>query len=347
MSSPSQLETVRQIKQGAEKHLARRANTVAVGVGYKVSQGAATDELAVIVSVRRKLPQAELTEADLVPKTLDGARTDVIEVGDIVAFQDPKARLRPAQPGVSVGQFQITAGTFGCLVRKNGQIYILSNNHVLANTNQAQVGDPIWQPGRADGGTSADQIAALAEFVPLAFDGAPAPAPAPAPTPPPAGNGCSPLAAALALFSSRAAAKTPAAPAAVNTAGANLVDCALARPTTPDLVKPDILNIGVPAGVGTATLGTAVQKSGRTTGYTTGMIQQIDVRVSVSYGSSTATFTNQLLAGAMSQGGDSGSALLDMQKRVVGLLFAGSPATTILTPIQAVINALGIEIVTA
>lgn len=330
MSSASSLETVRQIKRSAEKHLAGRANTVAVGVGYKISGGVVTNELAVIVSVRRKVPAAELTEAELVPKTLDGARTDVIETGDIVAFQDPKARMRPARPGVSIGHFQITAGTLGCLVRKGGETYILSNNHVLANSNNAQLGDPIWQPGRADNGTSADQIGALAEFVPLAFDGETPPAPP--------GNGCSPLAALLGLAAPK--------PQAVNVPGDNKVDCALARPTTPDLVSPDILGIGVPAGVGTATLGTAVQKSGRTTGYTTGTISQIDVRVSVNYGGPTATFTGQLMAGAMSQGGDSGSAVLDMQKRVVGLLYAGSATTTILNPIQAVISALGIEIVT-
>jgi hypothetical protein len=131
-----------------------------------------------------------------------------------------------------------------------------------------------------------------------------------------------------------------------NAPGDNKVDCALARPASPDLVSADILNIGLPTGAGAATLGTAVQKSGRTTGYTTGTIQQIDVTVNVNYGGPVATFTGQLMAGAMSQGGDSGSAVLDLSKRVVGLLFAGSTTTTILNPIQFVLDALGIEIVT-
>lgn len=327
MASMNDLETVRQVKRASEAGLAGRANTVAVGVGYKVSNGVQTDELSVIVSVRRKLPRAQLTEAELVPAAVDGVRTDVIETGEIVAFQDPKARMRPARPGVSIGHFQITAGTFGCLVSKNGERLILSNNHVLANSNNAQVGDPVWQPGRADGGTSADQIGALAEFVPIAFNGQ---------TPP--GNGCSPLSSLLSLFTPK--------PKVQNEPGNNKVDCALARPTTPDLVLADILNIGVPAGVGAATLGTAVQKSGRTTGYTTGAIQQIDVTVTVNYGGPLAVFTGQLMAGAMSQGGDSGSAVLDMQKRVIGLLFAGSATTTILNPIQYVIDALGIQVVT-
>ena len=90
-----------------------------------------------------------------------------------------------------------------------------------------------------------------------------------------------------------------------------------------------------------------LQKMGRTTGYTTGQITQIDVTVSVDYGGKVGTFKNQLLAGAMSAGGDSGSAMLDMQKRVVGLLYAGSDTTTILNPIQFVLDALQVQLVTA
>ena len=133
----------------------------------------------------------------------------------------------------------------------------------------------------------------------------------------------------------------------VNEPGKNTVDCAIAKPLSADLVNPDILNIGIPTGVGSATLGTPVQKSGRTTGLTTDQITQIDVTVSVNYGGQLAIFRNQLMAGAMSQGGDSGSAVLDMNKQVVGLLFAGSNTTTIMNPIQFVLDALQVQLVTA
>jgi len=53
------------------------------------------------------------------------------------------------------------------------------------------------------------------------------------------------------------------------------------------------------------------------------------------------------MSGAMSAGGDSGSAMLDMQKRVVGLLYAGSDSTTIMNPIQFVLDALQVQLVTA
>jgi hypothetical protein len=328
------ISTVQAMKRQHEARLISMGNVVAVGVGLKVAGDVQTNEPSIVVSVVKKLPTAQLTEAAMVPKTVNGIKTDVIETGVIKAFQDPKQRMRPARPGVSIGHYQITAGTLGCLVQRGGQVFILSNNHVLANSNAAQLGDPIYQPGPYDGGTSADQIGVLEQFIPIGFPGV---------TPPPPPPGCSPLASILKLFSSPSAAPTPQ----INEPGNNTVDCALARPTTPDLVNPDILNIGVPIGVGTATLGTALQKSGRTTGYTTGQITQIDVTVSVDYGGKVAIYRNQLMAGAMSQGGDSGSAVLDMQKRVVGLLFAGSDTTTIMNPFQLVLDALQVQLVTA
>ena len=71
-----------------------------------------------------------------------------------------RRRLRPAQGGFSVGHYQITAGTLGtCCYDLSpfpgipSRYYILSNNHVLANANNARVGDPILQPGPYDGGS--------------------------------------------------------------------------------------------------------------------------------------------------------------------------------------------------
>ena len=129
----------------------------------------------------------------------------------------------------------------------------------------------------------------------------------------------------------------------INEPGNNTVDCAIARPLSADLVDPDILNIGIPTGVGTVTLGIPVQKSGRTTD----QITQLDVTVSVVYGTQIAVFRNQLVADAMSQGGDSGSVVLDMDRQVVGLLFAGSTSTTIMNPIQLVLDILQVQVVTA
>jgi hypothetical protein len=332
------LLAVREVKRLYEAQLMSMTNVVATGIGYKIAGETLTDEVSIVVSVIKKLPLAQLTAASAVPKAVDGMKTDVIETGPIVAFQNPKQRLRPAPGGCSIGHHLITAGTLGCLVKRGDQVYILSNNHVLANSNAAQNGDPIWQPGKYDGGTSADLIATLEQFIPIGFPGEPPPPPPPKP------GGCSPFAAIMKYAPPQP--ETPPQPQ-INEPGNNTVDCALARPLSPDLVSPDILNIGVPIGVGSATLGTALQKMGRTTGYTTGQVTQLDVTVSVDYGGKIATFRNQLMAGAMSQGGDSGSAVLDMNKRVVGLLFAGSNTTTIMNPIQLVLDGLQVQLVTA
>jgi hypothetical protein len=46
----------------------------------------------------------------------------------------------------------------------------------------------------------------------------------------------------------------------------------------------------------------------------------------------------------MSQGGDSGSAVLDDERRLVGLLFAGSETTTVVNRIEHVFSALGVTL---
>ena len=77
-------------------------------------------------------------------------------------------------PGISIGHYSITAGTFGAVVRDaatNARL-ILSNNHVLANSNSGSKGDTILQPGRYDGGKDPqDRIAELERFVTINWKG--------------------------------------------------------------------------------------------------------------------------------------------------------------------------------
>jgi hypothetical protein len=327
------LEQAIEVKRQNLDYLLSRRNVVACGIGFKETEGRITDEPCVVVSVTKKMPEAQLSPADIVPKKLGEVRTDVLETGVIRALQSPTDRWRPAPGGVSIGHINITAGTLGCLVIKDGQLFILSNNHVLANTNAAEKGDPIIQPGVYDGGTLDDQIATLEDFIPINFGEEP-------PTCPIA-TGMESFLNWLAklLGSSHRMMAFQEVPAR------NLVDTAIARPLSDDLVENRILEIGVPKGSREATLGTPVKKSGRTTALTTGEIIQIDVTAQISYGEGkTATFEDQLMAGAMSKGGDSGSAVLDEEDFVVGLLFAGSDTTTIINPIQFVLEALNVEI---
>ncbi|MGD1996591.1 MAG: hypothetical protein PVH62_07440 [Anaerolineae bacterium] len=331
-------EAIARIGGAKQRHvfdLLSRRNVVACGIGYKVRQGVQTDELSLVVSVTHKVHSSALAPEDLIPEELDGIPTDVVETGALRALQGTTDRWRPVvPPGVSVGHYRITAGTFGCLVRRGGEVFVLSNNHVLADTNGGEVGDPILQPAPADGGTMEDQIATLADFVPLDF-GTSEPE-------------C-PLADLLVRALNRAAillGSSHRLRAVRQTAGINRVDAALARPLSPELVSSEILHIGTPIGVGTAGLGTWVQKTGRTTDHTTGTITQIDATVRIDYYGPTALFDGQLVASPMSSGGDSGSAVLDERPQVVGLLFAGSDQATIINPIEDVLSALDVEIVT-
>lgn len=82
-------------------------------------------------------------------------------------------RDRPLVPGSSVAHVDVTAGTLGAFVRDaDGRVLILSNNHVLADTDRAAVGDPVLSPGPADGGRpETDRVATLTSFERLSAEG--------------------------------------------------------------------------------------------------------------------------------------------------------------------------------
>jgi len=327
-------EKIRAVK---EKHAAKimaKENVVGVGVGYKETKGVKTDRMALVVMVKKKVSIQELKKGDVIPGEIEGVVTDVIEVGEIVALQARTDRWRPAPGGVSIGHYKITAGTLGVLVRdvQTDEILILSNNHVMANSNDATSGDPILQPGPYDGGTTAgDTIANLERFVPIQFESEQPPVPCPV----------SKVAAGITnFFAWLVGSKHRLLPVVIQQV--NQVDGALARPTTSDVVKKEILEIGMVTEDTEPALGMEVKKSGRTTGLTTGTIQLLDASVSVGYGGGkTALFTNQILTTNMSQGGDSGSLLVSGEgNKAVGLLFAGSDQVTIHNPIAYVKDAL-------
>jgi hypothetical protein len=364
-----------------ESDLLAKPNVVGVGVGFKEEKGETQGDVALVVLVEQKKPLAALAPHEVIPPEVDGMRTDVYEVGQLRALQTPRERFRPLIPGgVSMGHYKVTAGTFGALVkdRTTGEVLVLSNNHVLAYNNEAQIGDSILQPSAMDGGTAPhDVVAKLERFVRLRFLDEP-------PDAPPTGSGapdqpCDVVttiaavanAIAAALGSSRRLTIAPAAAyeaareltgggivdspqlllralAVSPNAPTNQADCAVARPVDPAMFSEIIRHIGVVKETTAPTLGMRVGKYGRTTAYTEGNITLLNATVNITYSTSggrqrVARFVGQVIAENMSESGDSGSLVVNtVDRKAVGLLFAGSPVATIFTPIDVVLNALNV-----
>lgn len=223
-------------------------------------------------------------------------------------------RLRPFPMGVSIGHHKVTAGTAGCVVvDSEGREYILSNNHVLANSNQAEVGDKIIQPGTYDGGTLNDAVATLTRFIPIRF---------------PDSSGCA-LSRGVVWFLNSIAkllGRNTRFYTKVELIPTNEVDCAIARPLSRELYTKEILEAGTPKGSAKVSEGEKVLKSGRTTGLTEGTVFDDEATIEVSYNYEKARFVHQMLirGDRFIQGGDSGSVLLNADGYVVGLCFAGS-----------------------
>ncbi|TLZ75093.1 MAG: hypothetical protein E6K08_09385 [Methanobacteriota archaeon] len=320
---------VRSVKAANEAAIFARANVVGVAVGNKVTGGRETNEACIVVFVEAKRPEAQLRHRDIVPKALGGVRTDVVETGRFRALRatqttnmDRTKRIRPAPGGVSVGHFQVTAGTLGVLARRSGRPVILSNNHVLANQNAARVGDPILQPGPADGGRLQDTIARLVDFVPIQFHE----------------RRLGPLGRLLAALFALVGLSVKRLP----TGQANLVDAAVAEPIDAGSVARDILGIGRVTRTRDAELGMRLRKSGRTSGITEGRVTALDATVEVDYGGQTAVFREQVVSDLLSKGGDSGSLVVDESGHAVGLLFAGGATTTLINPIAAIAHFLDV-----
>ncbi|GAO31168.1 hypothetical protein [Geofilum rubicundum] len=320
----------------AQRELMMRQNVVATGIGYKTVAGKSTNELAIVCSVDNKKPVARLPKADIIPSRIQNIPTDVRATGLFRALNAPTERFRPVPGGCSISHTEVSAGTLGCWVQKGDQLYLLSNNHVIANSNEAGIGDLIIQPGSYDGGINpGDIIAELSDFIPINFQQEMQTSSC---------NLTRWITSSLNALSRLMGSQTRLKAYRIQKRD-NKTDCAIAKPISPEDIAMEILQIGTIAAIKEAELEMKIKKSGRTTGLTTGTIEQTDVTVSVSYGyNKTAVFTDQLLAGAMSQGGDSGSAVLDLQNNLVGLLYAGSETSTLINRIQNVFDELKISL---
>ena len=328
----SEYTRIKKVLNKKQESILTKSGVVATGIAYKIVDGKKTDELALVCSVDKKRPLNKINKKDLIPEAIKGVVTDVIETGVIKALHTKK--YRPAPGGVSIGHVDVTCGTLGCIVMKNGKQYILSNNHVLANSNDAEIGDSIIQPGGYDSGEyPKDHIANLADFIPLNFPKEP--------------SNCSisnlftkTINLCLNSIGSRTRLQS------VTQTKGNLVDAAIAIPLQEKSISNEITGLGKINGVTSPELGMKINKSGRTTGLTTGEIVQMNVATVVQYGEGkSAIFTDQFMTGFMSAGGDSGSAALTEDNCIVGLLYAGSDQVTLYNRIENVFELLQIALI--
>lgn len=309
---------VQKLKDDNEHRLQHMNGVVGVGVGHKWVSGSPSDTPAVLVFVEKKRTKKGITQkfstADLIPEEIDGIPTDVIEVGKIIK-QGFQQRVRPVKPGYSVGHHDVTCGTIGGLfMDRDGEPVILSNNHVLANENKAQVGDIIYQPGPYDVGANAN----------LQFRS----------WPDPVSN--LPYIATLKKFLTLGANDNPH-DSAIARLHPKLVSHGLVDSLYPTLNRPC-------SAFGTIQSGMQVQKCGRTTGFTTGRVIGVNASFTIDYDFGKARFVDCVVLSAMSKGGDSGSLIMDMGMNAVALLFAGSPKVTIASPIGSVADYYGLKV---
>lgn len=126
----------------------------------------------------------------------------------------------------------------------------------------------------------------------------------------------------------------------------NYVDCAIVQLTHPNIGISDIAFIGKPYGITHVQLGQNVQKVGRTTERTLGKVNILGATIETQFKHGRALFKDQIATTSMTNFGDSGSLLVDLLGFGAGLFFAQSESFSYYNPIQYVLDALNVNIVT-
>lgn len=290
-------------------------NVVGWGIGIKAS-----GEDTVLVHVQEKFSDSKI------PDGFGELPTETVEVGQVTAYQNPSPIEQhwPVLGGSSIGHPQIGSGTLGCLVEQDGNHYILSNNHVIAATNTAEVGDPVVHPGPLYGGSPPhDTIAALEPYQNICFS------------------------------------EDLCNPNRIDAAIAKVGDC-LQTVVSPEIICIGVPRSAPLSNYVSVQPGRYVQKYGATTEKTEGVIQAIDFLVrgviyTVDDQDRKALFDGQIViegvnSSVFSESGDSGSLIVDLEtNKPIGLLFAGSndeyKKVTYANPIESVLRHYDVTIV--
>ncbi|KEI02375.1 hypothetical protein [Clostridium botulinum] len=283
-----------------------KKNVIGVALGYKITNGFYTYKKCIAVFVIEKVPSNELNSNQLIPQYFNGIPTDVVQC-DKPKFDALTAKVRPVINGYGISNVlkDDTAGTCGCLVQDK-YLYILSNNHVLASNNRAEIQTSIVQPSIYDGGKNPkDVIAHLYRFIPIKFiQGHKKPE--------------NQVDCAIAKVISR-----------------NFVSSAIAFIGVPKGISKARLLQEV------RKVGRTTEETYGKVIYTNGTII-----VDIEEDGKEALFTNQIFTSKMTTGGDSGSLLIDEGLNAVGLCMSSNDQNTIVNPIESVLSSLKVKLVT-
>jgi hypothetical protein len=84
--SDQAMQRALEVKRRHEQELLRKANVLAVGVGYRRRGGQQTPEVCIVASVKNKVPASNLKPGDRIPASIEGVPVDVVETGEIRAL---------------------------------------------------------------------------------------------------------------------------------------------------------------------------------------------------------------------------------------------------------------------
>ena len=319
----TELQRAIRLKEKLEEEWKRKRNVNAVDVGLKYVDGKMTDQMAIRAYVDKK---ADVPPQDVIPSTVEGIPTDVIEkrekfvlqLLEATAEEDTSATAAagqiqsPLSGGMTIGPCRSIRdrriwGTLGAFAQKeDGQTYALSCFHVLCGDSDWKRGDQLTQLSREGVCTEDAIVGTLADaclrgnFGQIEQD----------------------------------------------------VDGALAEVTSKE-VAWEIPGIGLLTGTAEPKPGTRVRKMGAATGLTHRVIEGLNKTITVDFydGIGEVTFTRSIRivpdtshSAKFSTKGDSGAVIVTEQNQIVGLLFAGTDdeSVTIANNISEVVQSLGI-----
>ena len=119
-------DRIRAVKRDAQARLLKIPGVHAVAIGPKVVAGKSTADPSIIIYLVKKKSAAELSTEELIPREIDGIKTDVIEQSV------PKAGAT-LEGGLKISRPDSHWGTLGCIATSsNGsKVYALTCHHVV------------------------------------------------------------------------------------------------------------------------------------------------------------------------------------------------------------------------